>query len=166
MFCSCRSLANISTTFCSSQVKSLKCSSHQTSVLLSDNSMWSKGVLKEGWGRTEYDFVRVKQFEEADEVDIYGGHSCVAVVAGKEAFYVELHHVDGAEEEVDEYYYDDDGDGDGDEAEEERGGEEEGGEVNPHFRPVDFLPEEGLGGKIVGVETGWRHGVVLVDNDS
>lgn len=115
--------------------------------------MWSKGVLKGGWGRTAYEFVKVEQFKEADEVELYGGHSCVAVVNGKEAFYVELHHFDDAGEEL---INDFDGDIDIDEQEEA---------LNPNFRPVDFLPEEGLRGKIVGVETGWRHGVVLVENE-
>ena len=136
-------------------VKAMKCSSHQTCVLLSDNTLWAKGVLKGGWGKTSYDFIKVAEFERGREVELYGGHSCIAVEEGAKAYYVEMHYMEeGWEEEWNEDW--------GEEEEPGRGAEEV--VVNPHFRSVDFLPEEGLGGKIVGVETGWRHGLVLVDD--
>ncbi|GMH62580.1 hypothetical protein TrLO_g2993 [Triparma laevis f. longispina] len=123
------------------KVKEMKCGSHQTAVLLNDNSVWAKGILKNGGGLTEYEFVKVVQFENDRSVELHGGHQLVLVVDGKEAYYIELQ---APEIEIDE----------------------EGNEIatNSSFMPVDFLPE-GFDEQIVGVETGWRQGMVLVDDN-
>ena len=47
-------------------------------------------MIKNGGGVTEYEFVKVVQFEAGRIVDLYGGHSLVLVVDRKEAYYVEL----------------------------------------------------------------------------
>lgn len=86
--------------------------------------------------------MKVVQFENDRSVELHGGHQLVLVVDGKEAYYIELQ---APEIEIDE----------------------EGNEIatTSSFRPVDFLPE-GFDKQIVGVETGWRQGMVLIDDNA
>ena len=133
--------------------KSIACSTHQTAVLMSDNSIWVNGIVKLGRGEVAYDFIRVVRPDKWSKrkVELFGGFHTIALVDSKEAYYVELLEPEESYDEQEET-------------------EKADGDLNlakkwGNVEKVDFIGEDNIG-TIKSIETGWKFGAVLVEEES
>ena len=134
-------------------VVAVACSSHQTFVLLNDNSVHGHGIYKDGGGRVTTEFVEVWA-PGGETVELFGGHRATVVVGGREAWVLELDAGDSLEVV------------EGEEGENEGEGEvEEDTGFVPHARRAEWLPEGGLGEGLAirSVATGWDFGVAEIE---